>query len=81
MKTTIEIADRIYRQVKARAAIRGQTVKSFFLEAIREKLAAERTSGSGGWRSVFGKADKKSVLELQRFLDEEFSKIDPEDWK
>ena len=81
MKTTIEISDQIYRQVKARAALEGQTVRGFFLEAIREKLSSERRRARGGWRSVFGKADPKAVEEIQRVLDEEFSKISPEDWK
>ena len=31
--------------------------------------------------SVFGKGDKEAVAEVQRIIDEEFSKIDPEDWK
>jgi hypothetical protein len=83
MKTTIEIADPVYRQVKARAALRGQTVKAFFLEAVRDKLSAERSKriGPTGWRSVFGKASKTAVADLQHTLDEEFSRIDPDDWK
>ncbi len=34
-----------------------------------------------GLMSVFGKGDKEAVAEVQRIIDEEFSKIDPEDWK
>jgi hypothetical protein len=81
MKTTIEIADDIYRQVKARAALRGQTVKSFFLEAIHDKLGSKEHGAGKGWRSVFGKVDKRAVEEMQRMLDDEFSKINPDDWK
>ena len=39
MKTTLDLPDRLYRQIKARAALRGQTVKAFFLDALRDKLA------------------------------------------
>ena len=83
MRTTVDIADSIYRQVKARAALRGQTVRAFLLEAINEKLSAENapTSGPAGWRSVFGKAARRSIEDLQKEIDREFSRIDPEDWK
>ena len=83
MKTTIEIADSVYRQVKARAALRGQTVRAFLLEAIGEKLAEEGTAENGpaGWRAVFGKASRRAVEDVQALIDHEFSHIDPEDWK
>lgn len=83
MKTTLELPDRLYRQIKARAALRGQTVKAFFLDAVRDKLAADRkaTSQEAGWRAVFGKANAGDVQDVQRILDEEFERIDPEDWK
>jgi hypothetical protein len=83
MKTTLELPDRLYRQIKARAALRGQTVKAFFLDAVRDKLAAERSSAARetGWRAVFGKAKPSDVDDVQRILDQEFEQIDPEDWR
>lgn len=82
MKTTVEIPDSLYRQIKARVAASGQTVKAFFVDAVRDKLAGDkaRAGSEEGWRAVFGKADKKDVEEVQRIIDEEFSRIDPEDW-
>lgn len=83
MKTTLDLPDRLYRQIKARAALRGQTIRAFFLDAVRDKLAADRTAAARetGWRAVFGKAKPGDVEEVQRILDEEFERIDPEDWK
>jgi predicted transcriptional regulator len=84
MKTTIEISDQIYRQVKARASLRGVTMKAYFLEALKEKLAAEtrETDKETGWLQVFGKADDVAAIkEVQKKIDDEFSKIDPSDWK
>jgi hypothetical protein len=83
MKTTVELPDRLYRQIKARAAMRGQTVKAFFLDAVRDKLAADRTAGSRttGWRAVFGKATSGDIQDLDRILTEEFEQVDPEDWR
>jgi len=83
MKTTLELPDRLYRQIKARAALRGQTVKAFFIDAVRDKLAADRKASARqtGWRAVFGKAAQCDVQDVQRILDEEFEQIDPEDWR
>jgi hypothetical protein len=87
MKTTVEIPDLLYRQIKARAALKGQTIKDFLVDAVRAKLAGDKAKPNAkqkkktGWESVFGAADPKEVAELQRIIDEEFSRIDPEDWK
>jgi len=81
MKTVIELSDTIYNQVAAHAALQGTTVDAFFVEAIREKLAEEQDQSKPGLMSVFGKGDKEAVAEVQRIIDEEFSKINPEDWK
>ena len=81
MKTTLDVP--VYGQIKARAALKGQTIRAFFLDAIQEKLRGERagTSKTTVWRSVFGKATKYDVSELQQLLDDEFSKIDFEAWQ
>lgn len=79
MKTTLDIPDAIYRAIKARAAQQGRTVRAFFLEAIQEKLNGKRRKA--GWRSVFGKAAQDEVQSVQRIIDEEFSRIDAEDWR
>ena len=83
MKTTLEIPDTLYRQLKARAALKGQTIKAFMVEAVRTKLAEDRAKPTKetGWQVAFGAADPKDVAEVQRIIDEEFSKIDPDDWK
>ena len=83
MKTTIDIPDGLYRRVKSLAAERGQTVKSFVLEALQQKLAAKATGPwqERGWRAVFGKAPANLMGDLQRRLDEEYSSIQSEDWQ
>ena len=81
MKTTVEVPDNLYRQIKARAALQGQSVKAFFVNALREKLgvAAETKEEQVGWRAVFGKGDKEAVAEVQRIIDEDH-KIDYGGW-
>lgn len=82
MKTTIDIADPIYRQVKARAALRGTSMRAYITEAVRERLEREaRRTGPAGWRAVFGSVPGEDVEEVQRHLDAEFETIRPEDWQ
>jgi hypothetical protein len=83
VKTTIDIAEPVLRQVKARAALRGQSLKGYILEALRDRLRQETQpiSPSSGWRSVLGKAPRGSTDEVQQIIDEEFSRIDPRDWQ
>ena len=82
MKTTIEISDAIYRQVKARASLRGLSLKAYFLEALREKLEGDAKTGSSpAWMNVFGKADSETISEVQKEIDEQFSSINPGDWE
>lgn len=78
MKTTLEIPDALYRQIKGHAAARGQTVKTFVNEAVQEKLARDHP---GGWRSLFGKGPRPTVAHVQKIIDTEFSQVDLEDWK
>jgi len=81
MKTTIEIPDAVFRQVKARAALRGRTLRSFVLDAIRDKLETDaKAARQSGWRAAFGKASAAHVAGVQETIDAEFATIRPEDW-
>lgn len=84
MKTTIEIPDALFRNAKATAAQRGQTLKEFVSEALDEKLAAGRDTGPPGqpaWMRGFGKLRRlrKETARIQRRIGEEFETIEPED--
>jgi hypothetical protein len=80
MKTTLEIPDVIIRQIKARSALKGITMKDFVLDAIRDKLGMESKSKTG-WKSVFGKAPRGSLDEVKETIDREFNKISPDEWR
>ncbi len=80
MKTTVEVPDSLYRQIKARAALQGQSIKAFFVDALREKLGlTTETEDEVGWRAAFGKGDKEAIAEVQRIIDEDH-KIDLSGW-
>ena len=84
MKTTLEIPDKMFRELKARSALAGQPMRTFVIAAIEEQL-----HGAGkidrvpekGWRSVFGKAPKAAVDDIQAVVNREFSRVNLDDWK
>jgi hypothetical protein len=76
MKLTIEIPDAHYRRTKAAAASEGKNVNDYLVEAVCDKIAAmAKLKHKTGWRAVYGSADPIEVAELQRIIDEEFSRI------
>ena len=83
MKTTIEIPDSLLREVKAYAARHGQTMKKFVTDAVKDKLYLEsdKDETQAGWRSAFGKVPADAVADVQSVINEEFSKINLEDWQ
>jgi len=84
MKTTVELPDQLFRKAKATAAERGQSLKEFVTEALRDKLML----GSGltradepEWMQGFGKLKRlhKETARVQSMIDQEFEVIEPED--
>jgi hypothetical protein len=84
MKTTLEIPDDLFRQTKATAAMRGESLKEFVTEALQAHLDRGMTraaSTQAGWRSVFGKARREDVEAVDAVIAEEFERIDPDEWR
>ncbi len=84
MKTTIELPDRLLKQVRLLARKRGKTLKEVFTEAL-ERIVLETPSLSTrpDWMHCFGafKDSSAATLEIQKVLDSEFSKINDKDWQ
>ena len=83
VKTTLVIPDDLFRQAKATAALRGESLKDFVTTALRahvETQAAEAPR-ERGWRSVFGGARPEEVEEIDRIVAEEFERVDPDAWR
>ena len=85
MKTTLDIPDPLFRQSKARAALRGVSLRQFVAEALEEKITAPAPGRSGSveppWMRGFGAlADlhletskiEALIAEEFKFLDEEY---------
>ena len=83
MKTTVEIPDPLYRQIKARAALKGQTVRTYLTDALKDKIKSEAKNRNKkpGWLKLAGGLPDQAVREIQDIIDEEVSKIDPVEWK
>ena len=85
MKTTLELPDEMFRNVKARAALRGISMRQYFNEALEEKIRNESSSGapaqSPPWMRGFGAlADlREENRRIEGIIAEEFGKIEPED--
>jgi hypothetical protein len=82
MKTTLELPDQLFRKAKATAAERGQSLKEFFTEALRDKLALDRgaTAPQPEWMRGFGKLKRlhKETRRVQSIIDREFEVVQPE---
>jgi hypothetical protein len=84
MKTTIEIADPLFRRAKARAAERGQSLRQFVAEALHEKLVArtgQAVADEPAWMLGFGSLRRlhAETRRVQATIDEAFGAIEPED--
>ena len=82
MKTTLDIPDAIFRKAKATAAERGVPLREFVTEAISEKLNGMAKNGKKPWMAAFGKLKhlRKETARINRIIEEEFEKIEPEDY-
>lgn len=84
VKTTLEIPDALFRRAKARAAERGQALKTYVTEAIQEKLAGRPRAGDAQkapWMKGFGqlRSLRHESERLRTTIDEEFEIVEPED--
>jgi len=84
MKTTIDIPDALFRQAKAHAAARGQTLKDFVADALQARLSAanERIpTCEPEWMAGFGKLRRlhKETARVQGVIDQTLEVIEAED--
>jgi hypothetical protein len=82
MKTTLEIPDALFRRAKSAAAQRGIPLRELVSEALADKLSAGRAE-ERPWMNSFGKLRglRKESERINRIIEEEFERIEPEDRK
>ncbi len=84
MRTTLEVPDSLFRQVKALTASRGQTMAAFINSAIESKLKADAaTSREKPWLQFAGihSDDREDSKRVMRAIEEGCETIDPEQWR
>ena len=81
VKTTVEIPDSLFREAKTAAASRGLSLKMFLTEALKEKLSGPRRRQPADWPVPPPKLAKVDMPRIQSAIEEEFSRIDAEEWK
>ena len=66
VRTTIELPDTLFREVKATAARQGMRLKDYVTEALQDKLAKRPTHAEKPWMKFAGIAanDPEMVAEL-----------------
>ena len=87
VKRIVEIPEPLFRQAKAHSAQRGISLKEFFTEAVREQLR-RREAPSGKpheprWMKAFGglRDLHRENKRIERVIEEEFERIDEEEWR
>jgi hypothetical protein len=83
VKTTLEIPDRIFRRAKSAAAEQGIPFREFVTQAVREKLFAKLESSERPWVKRMGKLKRlrKESARINRLIEEDSERIDPEMWR
>lgn len=82
VKTTLEIPDALFRQAKSAAAEQGIPLRELVTVALAEKLGA-RSGNDKPWMKSFGKLRglHAETVRINRIIEEEFGRIEPEDWQ
>jgi len=84
VKTTVEFPDVLFRQLKAAAARRGVSVKRLLTEAVQEKLrTGSARTPEQPWMKAFGglRDLHRENVRIDKAIEEEFERIDEEDWR
>ena len=78
----MEIPDSIFRRAKAKAAELKIPLRQFVSEAVAEKLESKAESGVKGVLKLAGglRHLSKETARINKLIEEEFEKIEPEDW-
>ena len=82
VKTTLEIPDELFREMKAAAALRGTKLRDFVADAIAAHLARMK-SADPHWSNRMPpppKVAKSEIRRIHRLIKQESERIDAEDW-
>ena len=85
VKTTLEIPEPLFRQLKISAAKQGKTIRAVVNEALTEKLNRSQHGAEDvpAWRVAFGglRRLRDETAKINQDITAEFSHVNPEEWK
>jgi hypothetical protein len=84
MKTTLTLPDEIFRQAKARAALRGQSLGKFMEQSLVKALTEndETQPGVGPWLRSLPRVSPTAAADLEQTLAEsDFRQVDEAMWQ
>ncbi len=82
MKTTLEIPDPVFRRAKALAAEEGIPLRQLVTEAVEQRVRAKAIAGKKPWVRLAGKLRhlRRENARVNRVIEQEFGRIEPEEW-
>jgi hypothetical protein len=82
VKTTLEIPDPIFRRAKAKAAEQRIPLRQFVSEAVADKLEAKSPAATKARMALAGKLRhlRRETVRISSLIEQEFEKIEPEEW-
>jgi hypothetical protein len=85
VKTTLEISEPLFRQLKISAAKQGKTIRAVVNEALTEKLSRSQhgVEEVPAWRVAFGglRRLRDETARISQDVAAEFSRVNSEEWK
>jgi hypothetical protein len=84
MKTTLTLSDEIFREAKARAALRGQSLGKFMEQSLVKALAenGETQRGVGPWLRSLPSVSPTAAADLEQILAaSDFRRVDEAMWQ
>jgi len=84
MKTTLTLSDEIFREAKARAALRGQSLGKFMEQSLVKALAEndETQRGVGAWVRSLPRVSPTAAADLEQILAaSDFRRVDEAMWQ
>ncbi len=84
MKTTLTLPDEIFREAKARAALRGQSLGKFMEQSLVKALTEndEGQAGVGAWIRSLPRVSPTAAADLEQILAaSDFRRVDEVMWQ
>ncbi len=83
MKTTVEIPDALFKEAKILAAVEGLSMKQLITESLQRRIAGVTSDAKiePPWKQAFGamRSYRKENRRIERIIEQQFERIEPED--